>query len=149
MIELIFEERCTSCGACETVCPTNVFDRDDSGRPVIARQEDCQTCFLCEAHCNADALFVAAWRFPHPAEREEVLALGVLGNFRKAVGFGEGATIGAFNYTGEYSSRDSYGPKNSKSPDAKIYAELAEAERRSLVDPAKRAPIDQIREIVI
>ena len=27
--------------------------------PVIARQEDCQTCFLCEIYCPTDALYVA------------------------------------------------------------------------------------------
>ena len=32
---------------CVNVCPTNVSDKTD-GIPVIARQNDCQTCFLCE-----------------------------------------------------------------------------------------------------
>jgi NAD-dependent dihydropyrimidine dehydrogenase PreA subunit len=26
--------------------------------PVIARPEDCQTCFMCELYCRADALYV-------------------------------------------------------------------------------------------
>ena len=49
MIEVIDAERCTSCDICVNVCPTNVFDKTD-GIPVIARQNDCQTCFLCELY---------------------------------------------------------------------------------------------------
>jgi NAD-dependent dihydropyrimidine dehydrogenase PreA subunit len=49
-IEIIDAERCTSCDICVNVCPTNVFDKTD-GIPVIARQNDCQTCFLCELYC--------------------------------------------------------------------------------------------------
>jgi NAD-dependent dihydropyrimidine dehydrogenase PreA subunit len=58
MIELVFDDRCTRCGICVEVCPTNVFDEDESGLPVIARQSDCQTCFMCELYCPPDALFV-------------------------------------------------------------------------------------------
>ena len=58
MIEVIDAQRCTSCDICVNVCPTNVFDKTD-GIPVIARQGDCQTCFLCELYCPEDALFVS------------------------------------------------------------------------------------------
>jgi NAD-dependent dihydropyrimidine dehydrogenase PreA subunit len=58
MIELVLSDRCTGCGTCVTVCPTNVFDLDDDGRARIARLEDCQTCFMCELYCEADALYV-------------------------------------------------------------------------------------------
>lgn len=58
MIEVIDAERCTSCDICVNVCPTNVFDKTD-GIPVIARQDDCQTCFLCELYCPEDALWVS------------------------------------------------------------------------------------------
>ena len=50
MIEVIDAASCTSCDICVNVCPTNVFDKTD-GVPVIARQSDCQTCFLCELYC--------------------------------------------------------------------------------------------------
>ena len=60
MIELISEERCTSCNICVRVCPTNVFDAVEGGIPVIARQQDCQTCYMCELYCPSDAMFVAA-----------------------------------------------------------------------------------------
>jgi NAD-dependent dihydropyrimidine dehydrogenase PreA subunit len=56
MIELIVADRCTSCGECVKVCPSNVFDLRPEGPPVIARLADCQTCFLCELYCKADTL---------------------------------------------------------------------------------------------
>jgi NAD-dependent dihydropyrimidine dehydrogenase PreA subunit len=59
MIELLLEDRCTGCDRCVQVCPTTVFDSTDGGTPTIARPEDCQTCFLCEVHCPADAVYVA------------------------------------------------------------------------------------------
>ena len=59
MIEVVVRERCISCDICIDVCPTRVFDRDHDGVPRIARQDDCQTCFQCEAYCPTDALFVA------------------------------------------------------------------------------------------
>ncbi len=49
MIEVISGERCIKCDICIEVCPTNVFERGPDGLPVIARQDDCQTCFMCEA----------------------------------------------------------------------------------------------------
>jgi NAD-dependent dihydropyrimidine dehydrogenase PreA subunit len=60
MIELVFSDRCIRCGTCVDVCPTNVLDAVIDAPPVIARQYDCETCFMCELYCPADALFVAA-----------------------------------------------------------------------------------------
>ena len=59
MIEVVLEDRCTRCNICVKICPTNVFDVIEDGPPAVARQQDCQTCFLCEVYCPADALFVA------------------------------------------------------------------------------------------
>ena len=42
---------CKACGICIAVCPAAVFDRDDLGFPVVARQGDCTACLLCELHC--------------------------------------------------------------------------------------------------
>jgi NAD-dependent dihydropyrimidine dehydrogenase PreA subunit len=46
MIELISAAQCTGCNICVTACPTNVFDAVPGGPPVVARQGDCQTCFM-------------------------------------------------------------------------------------------------------
>ena len=90
MIELIVEDRCEPCGACVEVCPTNVFEQDATGRPVIARQADCQTCFLCEIYCPADALFVDPdCDRPHPTDAAAVTPL--LGQYRRESGWGEWA----------------------------------------------------------
>ena len=90
MIELVFDERCTGCNACVAVCPTDVFDAVPGGAPVIARQEDCQTCFMCELYCKADALFVAPdCEAPAPVDRDAILASGLLGQFRRESGWDE------------------------------------------------------------
>ncbi|GAA4587937.1 NAD-dependent dihydropyrimidine dehydrogenase PreA subunit [Actinoplanes octamycinicus] len=100
MIEVVSTDRCVSCDVCVAVCPTDVFDRGPDGVPVIARQEDCQTCFMCEAHCPADALFVAPLRHPvepgSPLRDETYLAeRGLLGSYRKEIGWGRGRKPGA------------------------------------------------------
>jgi NAD-dependent dihydropyrimidine dehydrogenase PreA subunit len=89
MIQVIDPENCTSCNICVNVCPTNVFDKTD-GIPVIARQNDCQTCFLCELYCPDDALFVSP--FADVAQPIDIVALkqsGTLGSYRRAVGWTE------------------------------------------------------------
>ncbi|MFB9328413.1 4Fe-4S dicluster domain-containing protein [Paenibacillus aurantiacus] len=91
MIELLSSERCIDCYQCIRVCPTNVFDKDERQHAVIARQSDCQTCFICEVYCPADALFVS----PMLAERQaitehDVAASGLLGSYREIVGWGKG-----------------------------------------------------------
>lgn len=59
MIELVSTSRCVQCNICVDVCPTNVFDSVQDAPPTIARQSDCQTCFMCELYCPVDALYVA------------------------------------------------------------------------------------------
>jgi NAD-dependent dihydropyrimidine dehydrogenase PreA subunit len=93
MIELVSAERCTGCNICVAACPTNVFDPVAGGAPVIARQADCQTCFMCELYCPQDALYVA----PHvdrvaAVDETELSASEWLGSYRKAVGWGQGRT---------------------------------------------------------
>ena len=91
MIEVIDAQRCTSCDICVNVCPTNVFDKTD-GIPVIARQDDCQTCFLCELYCRADAIYVAPDCDRRvSASKEDALASGRLGQYRKHSGWDEWA----------------------------------------------------------
>ena len=105
MIEVVSAGRCITCDKCILACPTNVFDRGADGVPVIARQSDCQTCFLCEAYCPTDALFVAPRTQPEPASsalRDEagLVAAGLLGSYRHELGWGAGRKSGAANAVG-------------------------------------------------
>lgn len=148
MIELVFEERCTQCGKCEELCPSNVFDIGEQGFPVIARQAECSTCLLCEAHCPSDALYVHPLRTPQAVTHEHVLKLGVLGDFRRGLGFDRFAP-GSYSY-GEQVEREGSGrsvARDTSGANAAIYAALDVARQRGLVDIRERKPIT--REIVI
>lgn len=92
MIELVSPSRCTGCNICVATCPTAVFDAVPGGAPAIARQVDCQTCFLCELYCPEDALYVAPDADLHPVVAESLLAeRRLLGSYRRAVGWQPGA----------------------------------------------------------
>ncbi len=91
MIEIISESRCTGCNICVRACPTNVFQAVPGGIPLIARQDDCQTCFMCELYCPEDALFVS----PHAdhavtVDETSVATRALMGSYRDAVGWGKG-----------------------------------------------------------
>ena len=83
MIELISDTRCIACNKCVQICPMNVFTAVEGAPPVIARQEDCQTCFMCELYCPVDAIYVApdAERVTQVSE-QRVVADGLLGSYR-------------------------------------------------------------------
>jgi NAD-dependent dihydropyrimidine dehydrogenase PreA subunit len=96
VIEVVSADRCIGCDVCVAVCPAHVFDPDPGhGRPVIARQGDCRTCFMCEVYCPVDALFVAPHACPLPVSsplRDEayLAASGLLGGYRNEIGRGRG-----------------------------------------------------------
>lgn len=91
MIEVILSDKCIECNICVKVCPTNVFDKVEDGVPVIARQSDCQTCYMCELYCPANALYVAPFadESVHIAT-ETIEQSPLLGSYRQSVGWNKG-----------------------------------------------------------
>jgi NAD-dependent dihydropyrimidine dehydrogenase PreA subunit len=93
MIDLLSEERCVQCGICVDVCPTNVFDGEPGATPIIARPDDCQTCWMCEAYCPVDALYVSPFaELRQHVEESALVEAGLLGSYRRDIGWGKGRT---------------------------------------------------------
>ena len=88
MIELVSADRCIRCDACVDACPDDVLDRTPSGVPRIARIEDCQSCFLCELYCTADAIYVSPFKDARESvDAAALVARGLLGSYRRALGW--------------------------------------------------------------
>ena len=49
--QIIYRDWCKACGICISFCPKKVFGRDEGGKPVIERPDDCIGCRFCEFHC--------------------------------------------------------------------------------------------------
>ena len=95
MIEIVSARRCIACDLCIKVCPANVFDARPVAAPVIARQTDCQTCFLCEIYCPTDALYVAPDAdMSSGATEAEIEAAGLFGSYASALGWRRGRPAG-------------------------------------------------------
>ena len=95
MIEVISEARCTGCDICVRVCPVNVFEAVPDAPPVIARQTDCQTCFMCELYCPTDALYVAEEaNRPLGLVEADLDRRGVFGSYRRAIGWSKDSKAG-------------------------------------------------------
>jgi NAD-dependent dihydropyrimidine dehydrogenase PreA subunit len=52
------EDRCTSCGACLTVCPTGCFTVNTKTRKVTFQGEKCVACGICLKACPPRAMEV-------------------------------------------------------------------------------------------
>ena len=91
MIEIVSARRCIACDICVKACPANVFDAMPGAAPIIARQADCQTCFLCEIYCPTDALYVAPdAEAPSPVTEADIEAANLFGSYARAPGWRRG-----------------------------------------------------------
>ncbi len=52
------EDRCTSCGACITVCPARAFELDPGTRAVVFDNDKCVACGVCIKACPPRAMEV-------------------------------------------------------------------------------------------
>jgi len=50
------EERCTHCGACITICPTDAFELEPSTRRINFINEKCLACGICIKACPPRAM---------------------------------------------------------------------------------------------
>ncbi|MCL6510912.1 MAG: 4Fe-4S binding protein [Anaerolineae bacterium] len=55
LIPRIDEQRCTGCGSCQALCPTQAVQVVE-GKAVIVRQEACTYCDVCETFCPEGAI---------------------------------------------------------------------------------------------
>lgn len=54
----VFDNWCKGCGICIAFCPQQVYDMDEDGRPVVAREDQCTACHWCDVHCPDLAIVV-------------------------------------------------------------------------------------------
>ena len=52
------KDLCKRCGICIAFCPVKLFDEEIDGTPIVARQEICTGCRLCELRCPDFAIKV-------------------------------------------------------------------------------------------
>lgn len=51
-IEFLFDARlCKACGICSALCPKQVLEKDEDGKPLFAHKEQCIACGMCELRC--------------------------------------------------------------------------------------------------
>ena len=57
-IQKIFADWCKACGICIAFCPAHVFEKSDSGMPLIKNPDACNGCRFCEFHCPDFAISI-------------------------------------------------------------------------------------------
>jgi 2-oxoglutarate ferredoxin oxidoreductase subunit delta len=59
----IYEDWCKACGICIALCPTEVFEKSETGTPIVKNPDACTGCRFCEFHCPDFAISIQE-RFP-------------------------------------------------------------------------------------
>ena len=54
-LPLLDDSRCTGCGDCVPICPTDCLEMSD-GLPWLPRPNDCLSCAVCVMVCPVDAI---------------------------------------------------------------------------------------------
>ena len=49
-------EKCTGAGECARVCPVDVFEMGEDGKPVIVLPDNCIQCRACVVACPTEAI---------------------------------------------------------------------------------------------
>ncbi len=55
---VFYNQWCKKCNICTAFCPVSVLANDESGYPVLADEEACTSCGLCELLCPDFAITV-------------------------------------------------------------------------------------------
>ena len=53
----IDEAKCTQCGECVKICPSEVY-KLENGRVVVGSADDCSNCQSCQSVCQPGAITV-------------------------------------------------------------------------------------------
>jgi NAD-dependent dihydropyrimidine dehydrogenase PreA subunit len=51
-------DKCTGCGVCNSVCPSDVYQPPVDGKTVIANPANCIGCRACESQCPENAITI-------------------------------------------------------------------------------------------
>ena len=57
-VQQIYEDWCKGCGICIAFCPEKVFDKSETGTPVVINSDACTGCRFCEFHCPDFAISI-------------------------------------------------------------------------------------------
>ena len=55
---VIDETKCTNCGECVNMCPSEVYKREGD-RVVVGNTEDCSNCQSCTSVCEPQAITIS------------------------------------------------------------------------------------------